>query len=648
VVPAKAEPLRPDPDALPPVADLPASRRALQAVHGQERIVDAEVALGRGLILVDLSDGWAPGIFQDAVAADGRPLPNRYRPIFVGLANDSTDGDGQPLRPGEKNHLELYGIPPTLGVLRERFLADGKRSCADVDPARLLAVTSVPSWGASTEKKELQRAAERGARLEAARVAAQLGTLEDLAVAQPDQAKLVAAHRRFEFERAAFAEVEKRLVCEGMLDPAKHTLGVYGTAMRFAMLAFQRKNAVMAEADITRDTLQALARTPLANAHLALRRVLIERAAHAGQILEDGSAGSPGDPRSPTYPDGKGGRTPVPDLVGEATAALLARLDVETPEKALAFFERRRPEDFSWLRAAVRFPERPPYYGPTMDLAGEIDRGDVWYDYPFDAKGVRLPQPRSRYPTFTLYVRWHGERVPLVRWRTTIGSWRNELTADGQEYLRYKDSDVGPRVWRHIVAAPVWVPYASSPLGGMVKEKWVNGVPTTVTNHDEVGPGYLSAYGLVAGIHVEPRAGGGAWFDNGIRTHGTFDYTSLRGRFSHGCHRLANNLAVRLFSFVIGHRKVRPVGQVALDARRTFYSNGAVFDLRMPTRGFYFELDPPLPVETLPGTIKGKLQKPVTGYVKNPALVYTRPAPAAPAPGQEDKAGGGPAGEQEP
>jgi hypothetical protein len=87
---------------------------------------------------------------------------------------------------------------------------------------------------------------------------------------------------------------------------------------------------------------------------------------------------------------------------------------------------------------------------------------------------------------------------------------------------------------------------------------------------------------------------------------------------------------------------------MALDARRTFYSNGAVFDLRLPTRGFYFELDPPLPVETLIGTIKGKLTRPITGYVRNPALVYSAPPPAAPAPGQEDKAGGGPAGEQDP
>ena len=112
---------------------LPPERRALQVVDGQDRIVDADVARARGLTLVDLSDGWAPRIFADGVAADGAVLPNRYRTVFVGLANNKTDGDGQPLSPGEQNYLELYGIPPTLSVLRERFLADaGARLRSDL------------------------------------------------------------------------------------------------------------------------------------------------------------------------------------------------------------------------------------------------------------------------------------------------------------------------------------------------------------------------------------------------------------------------------------------------------------------------------------------------------------------------------------
>jgi len=292
----------------------------------------------------------------------------------------------------------------------------------------------------------------------------------------------------------------------------------------------------------------------------------------------------------------------------------------------------------------VRLPPPPEYYGASMELSAEIDRGDVWYDFPYDASGARLPQPRERFPTFTLFVKWRGERVPLVRWRTTVGGWRSELASDGQEYYRWKGSDVGPRVWRHIVAAPVWIPPTTSPLSSMVKEKKVNGTYVHVTNYDETGPGYLSAYGLAAAIHEEMRRGenGPTFFDNGIRTHGSFDYMSLRGRFSHGCHRLYNQLAMRLFSFVLGHRHVRAIGSVPLGFRRTFYWQGEVYEMRLPSRGFYYELDPPLPVEVLEGRIKGQLQKPVSGYVPKPGVTYVSAKPPGVSDSPEGRAGDGP------
>jgi hypothetical protein len=296
------------------------------------------------------------------------------------------------------------------------------------------------------------------------------------------------------------------------------------------------------------------------------------------------------------------------------------------------------------MRVAVRFPPLPEYYGPRMDLVGEIDRGDVWYDFPFNDKGVRVGQGRERFPAFNLYVNWRGEKVPLVSWRTTIGGWRIEVASDGQQYFRYKDSDVGRRVWRHIVAAPVWLPPTSTPLQPMVKTKYVEGAYPKVVNYDTTGPGYLSAYGLVAGIHeqLRRRGDGLGYYDNGIRTHGSFDYLSLRGRFSHGCHRLYNNQAVRLFSFVLSHRKSKAIGSVALGFRRTFYWEGEVFDMRLPTRGFYFELDPPLPVETLKGRIKGKLKRPITEYMPKPGYDYGDTTPPRAGGGPDSKAGGDP------
>jgi hypothetical protein len=647
--PAKA---KPDEDALPTASSLPPDRRAIQVVAGIERTVDADQVLGRGLTLVDLSDDFAPFIFQDGKAADGALLPNRYRAVFVGLANDRSDGDGEPLPPGERNYLELYGVPPSLSVLRRRFLEDSSRTCASaVDTAKLLAVDSIETWGRSTEKKEIAKQHFRALRLEAAQKKSGVASLVDLASTDRRYAKDVKDHLRGEAERAAFAEVEKRLVCEGLLDAAKHKAGTYDGPMRNATLDFQQKNAVFAQADLTRGTLEAMARPLLQNDFLALQRMLVERATHAGGLIEDGSASETmpqpkrGQSRPvPTYKNAAGDDVPVPDLVGQATAAVLERLGLSSAEDALAFFRRHPESDFRSLRVAVRFPALPEYYGPRMDLMAEIDRGDIWYDFPFDEKGNRVPQPRERFPSFTLFVKWRGQKVPLASWRTTIGGWRTEVASDGQEYYRYKDSDVGPRVWRHIVAAPVWLPPTSAPVGAMVKTKWVAGSYPHVVNYDETGPGYLSAYGLVAGIHEQMRRRDGqlVFFDNGIRTHGSFDYLSLRGRFSHGCHRLYNNLAVRLFSFVLGHRHTKVLGPMALGFRRTFYWDGEVYDMRLPTRGFYFQLDPPLPVETLKGKIKGKLQQPVAGYVPKPGNKAGEGKPPLAPSGPESKAGGGP------
>ncbi|HVR00591.1 MAG TPA: L,D-transpeptidase [Polyangia bacterium] len=627
----------PDVDALPAAAGLSPERRAIQVVGGEERVVDADVARARGLTLVDLGDDWAPALFDDGAAAGGAPLPNHYRAVFTGLAGDRTDGDGQRLDAGDKNYLELYGIPPTLGVLRARFLADAARTCdPSFDTSTLLAVDEIPTWGATTEQKELAKHHRRELRLEAARAQAGAESLEALAEAEPRYAKDVKAHRRMEAAHAAFAEVEKRLACEGTLDLAKHKAGVYDTPMRQAMFDFQQEHTVFDQADLKRTTLEALARPLLVNDFAALRRVLTERAVHAGRLLEDGSSKA-------TYAGGDGARHPVPDLVTAATDAVLARLGLETPEDALAFFQRHAARDFRALRVAVRFPPLPEYHAAEMDLSAEIDRGDVWYEFPYDDKGARKPQPREHFPTFTLFTRWRGERVPLVRWRTTIGGWRSELASDGQEYFRWKGSDVGKRVWRHIVTTPVWIPPASSPLGSMVKEKKVNGMFVKVTNYDETGPGFLSAYGLVAAIHEQVIKGpeGTTYYDNGIRTHGSFDYMSLRGRFSHGCHRLYNNLALRLFTFVLQHRRARTLGSVALGFRRDFWWKGDVFEMRLPSRGFYYELDPPLPIEVLEGRILGARDKPVSGYVRKPGVIYattTRPPDASDSP--ESRAGG--------
>ena len=66
--------------------------------------------------------------------------------------------------------------------------------------------------------------------------------------------------------------------------------------------------------------------------------------------------------------------------------------------------------------------------------------------------------------------------------------------------------------------------------------------------------------------------------------------------FSHGCHRLPNHLAIRLYSFILRHRKMRVIGDMPLGNERQFLKGDEVYEIRIPSQGYGYVLDPPLPV----------------------------------------------------
>jgi hypothetical protein len=358
-----------------------------------------------------------------------------------------------------------------------------------------------------------------------------------------------------------------------------------------------------------------------------LRRALAERVADAAGIVEDGTINQARKKNPPTWRDAEGAVHPIPDLIDDHVNALLTAIGVQTPEQAVAFL-RAHKAGLAGLHVAFKAPPLPQYYGDgkNMDLTAEIDRGDVWYDLPFDGRGKPVVQRRDHYPHLTLFVRWQGQKIPLCWWRTTIGSWRSEMHEDGHEYFKYKNSDIGPRVWKQIVAGPVWIPPDGTPMKDLLTRKVLdrNVGPVTVVNTDVMGPGYGSAYGLVMGIHVDPKRGG---FDNQIRTHGSVDYTSIARRFSHGCHRLVNNRAVRLYDFVLRHRDFKRLGNVPLNLKKRFEVDGETYHYALKTRGYYYELADPLPVNVLEGRVMGEVKKPIVAYVRKPGVDYG-PAPA--------------------
>src|SRR5690606_5825816 len=62
------------------------------------------------------------------------PIPNAYRATYLALARGEHPDDHHGRRAQRDKYLELYGIPPTLGLLRQRFQATRARACtSDID-----------------------------------------------------------------------------------------------------------------------------------------------------------------------------------------------------------------------------------------------------------------------------------------------------------------------------------------------------------------------------------------------------------------------------------------------------------------------------------------------------------------------------------
>jgi hypothetical protein len=628
-----AKPSRPP---IPVRAALPALAAGETYAYdrGVARKLTVDGARAAGLLDVDLGDDWAPYILQDGGGDGDAAKPNDYRATFVALANDKLSADGQSTSAGDDNFLEVFGIPPTLSVLAARIEADvapAREACDDaVDREGLEQFTGdIGFLDRDRSKRDYEQAlhdADWIAKETAARSAdASLSPDAVLAAlrADPKSRGRVDRYLRGKMRLRAVRAAQARLLCEGLLSlKSRYASGSYDLPTHEALATWERKHDVFGWGFLGGETLGLLLAPTRSLVLDDFRRLLAERVADAAGIVEDGSINQARRKNPPTWRDAAGATHPVPDLIDDDVNALLTAIGVQTPEQAIAFL-RAHEAGLGGLHVAFKAPPLPAYYGDgkNMDLSAEIDRGDVWYDLPFDGRGKPVVQRRDHYPHLTLFVHWQGQKIPLCWWRTTIGSWRSEMHEDGHEYFKYKNSDVGPRVWKEIVAAPVWIPPDGTPAKDLLTRKVLdrNVGPVTVVNTDVMGPGYGSAYGLVMGIHVDPKRGG---FDNQIRTHGSVDYTSIARRFSHGCHRLVNNRAVRLYDFVLRHHAFKRIGNVPLNLKKRLEVDGDAYHYAIKTRGYYYELADPVSVNVLEGRIMGEVKKPIVAFVRKPGVDY--------------------------
>ena len=576
-----------------------------------------------GLTRVDLSDAWVPVIFREAPEL-GEAGRQPYKPIYQKLAAERLRDQDVEGRAVVDRHFEPYGIFPDPSVVRARLLDAERHACRDaVDDAALVAqaktVSAFEPLPAQRDRVKAVRALE--ARFTKALVAStgakgDFGPADFAALAaEPKLKASVAKWQRLRQRVDVIRAVQDHMRCERLLEKGDPP-GLYGASTQLAVQIFQRKHMLGGRSHLDSETRAMLVEDSRELDFRALLRVLRERVIASTGLIEDGSAlGKWGTVMGRTL-DAEEFRHPLPgvpvagaaaDLISPATEAAARALGWTSPA---ATIERLTAQpDLKSLAVAVALPAPPPWHARHMDLRAEIDRGDVWYDYPVGPSGKARHQPIERRPTLTLYARHAGRDVALLRWPTTIGGWKPEVEANGATVYKFKNSDVGPRLWRRLVSGPSWLPPDTTPDSDLVESQ---GRGEYRVKRELLGPSYASAFGLAMLIHEQPiegKKGAITWRDNGIRTHGSVSYRSIVRGASHGCHRLFNHLAVRLSGFVLSHRTHRVEGRLPTNYSRNIAHKGAQLSVQIKSRGFGFALEPPVPVNVLEGRIRGATQE---------------------------------------
>ena len=582
--------------------------------------VDAAKADEEGNLLLNLGEEWTPYILTEATSDQELGKTSEYRSTYLALARGEFPKDRHGYRAEKDQYLELYGILPTLTLLRERFREVRALQCAEE-----LDLVPLQEFEGFLAYQKGRRPARRLARYEllkpqmAAIVArAEVESLDQVArlhAVDDEEWEKVEEYRTLAPEIEAIAAAQARLECEGFFaGRGEYTPGLFDWRTHEALAEFERRHRVYGWGFIGDDTLAVLQTSPQETEQEAVIRVLTERAVHAAEVIEDGSTSTLRDGEPRTYKAEDGRELQIPNLEAELRERVVAAFGLQTAESTSAWLE-SLGEIAAYQVVAVQGIELPPYYADVMELSVSTDRGDVWFEFPYDEEGKARSQPVSRRPRLTVLVHYNDQKIPLARFGTTVGGWRGEFI-EGQVMWKYKGSPVGKRVWSRISAAPIWVPPESTPPRVMLNKRRDRrrGEYFEVDYHT-TGPSYASAYGLVAAYHRKYyrspdgkiQVGG----DEGIRTHGSVDYMSIMRRHSHGCHRMHNHIAVRLMSFVLEHRPHTRYGQQPMVYRREFEFEEELYLMEFDKGGYNFVLEEPLVVEVLPGRVRGQVKEPI-------------------------------------
>jgi len=551
--------------------------------------VGTDELAGRGLVAVDLGDGWVPRFLaEDDGLGDAGDVP--YAAVYRALAAGDLEVEGAGPRAKVDRFLELWGVYPNLTVLGARLRDRERHACHDAvddaddddgDADGVYPASLLPLLPESTEAG--RRRDGEIARLRARRE-------EGRAI---DAARL----RQLEATRRTILALQGHLACDGFLgDDAVD--GVFGAATARAFGLWQRREALpVREGHLDVESAARLQLTSLQRDWLALLRVVRERVVDARGLIEDGSAlGSPGTvlghhldsalitvPLRETPADFGAG-----DVIASTTEAAVVALGLADPATAGAMLA-----SLPTGRVAIALPPAPPWHGPHMALRVTLERGDV------DDHGMLRPGA-SRRPMTTISTEHAGATITLARLPTTVGGIQREKLPGGTIVMKKKESPTGDFVWRRLWAQPAWYAPPTTPDDELLL--WTD--KGAIVNDEGIGPGHRSAYGLVMIQHERPSTWKGktVFGETGIRSHGTGNVRSIfRGGPSHGCHRLLPMHAGRVATFLLSHRPHRREGPVREVWERPLHSGQKRLVAVRTVRGVRYELDPPVPLEVLEG-----------------------------------------------
>ena len=606
-----------------------------------------------GLTVIDLSDDWLPYIFSEE---PGKPQP--LRPYLIDLGNGRFRSGSAYSRARADRFFEVFGIFPTLNLLRRRMADKKRHACHERVKDSVLEELSARNVIPAEEAEKVPNPDP--------------ATVKETPMVTTG--RTISPRPLTPQEKRAVIAMQAHLRCEDLLS-GKASAGRMDRRTVEGLKVYQHLQMLADNGNIDLETRTALLGDTREQDFRALLRALRARVVDVTGLIEDGSAlgaqgqvqgrvidtneflplaappGAKGSPAPaspapagataqanpsaataqsnppaaaarPDAPPADSKVVPAPDLIAAATQAASEALGWKSPEAVLASTlvapppASKRPGRKTAktkgpaplpAAVAVRLPPVPSYHGPNMELRAEIDRGEVVLARPkLDKDGHKMWKPPvADRPTITLYAHVGDHDVALCRWPTTIGGWKMFEKSDGTMALKYKESVTGDALWTEVLATPTWHPAPGMPTRHLLIKVGDTFVPKT----EIIGPGYHAAYGLVAMVHKQivgtTPQGEPDLMDLRIRTHGTPGYRSVKRGESNGCHRLHNYEALRLAAFLVKHHANTRDGLVPEDYERHLQYKGQDIALQSESKGYRFKLTPPVPVKVLSGDIRG-------------------------------------------